>query len=104
MSTYSDEYLEHYADRYIELGLRRLGITLMQYLTNPAVCERAIEQCAEPLVMPQHLKRIERQFEAELQAERELAHLPQRNGVPFEPMHHQTWPRKGNGNFQRRRA
>ena len=32
---YTDEHIEHYADRYIRHGLRDCGVTLIQYLANP---------------------------------------------------------------------
>ena len=33
---YTDEYLNHYADRYVRHGLRECGVTLLQYLADPA--------------------------------------------------------------------
>ena len=33
---YTDEYLNHYADLYVRHGLRDCGVTLTQYLADPA--------------------------------------------------------------------
>lgn len=35
MTTYTDAYLEYYADRYVALYLKGHGITLVQYLAAP---------------------------------------------------------------------
>ncbi|NVE91571.1 hypothetical protein [Vreelandella titanicae] len=52
MRTYSDEHLEYYADRFIRLRIARHGVTLAQYLINPAQFERlALEP--EPLLPAQ---------------------------------------------------
>ena len=32
---YTDEYLNHYADRYVRHGLRDCGVSLLQYLADP---------------------------------------------------------------------
>ena len=32
---YTDEHLNHYADRYVRHGLRDCGVTLLQYLADP---------------------------------------------------------------------
>jgi len=34
-TTFSDEYLEFYADRYVRAGIGIRGVTLLQYLVNP---------------------------------------------------------------------
>lgn len=31
----TDEHLNYYADRYVRLGLRGCGVTLLQYLADP---------------------------------------------------------------------
>lgn len=52
MRTYSDEHLEYYADRFIRLWIARHGVTLAQYLINPAQFDRlALEP--EPLLPAQ---------------------------------------------------
>jgi hypothetical protein len=33
---YSDEYINHHADNYVRHGLRDCGVTLVQYLADPA--------------------------------------------------------------------
>ena len=33
---YTDEHLNHCADRYVRHGLRDCGVSLIQYLANPA--------------------------------------------------------------------
>lgn len=33
---YSDEYLNHHADQYVCYGMRDCGVTLVQYLADPA--------------------------------------------------------------------
>jgi len=35
-------------------------------------------------------------------AEREVAHLPQRNGAPIEPLHHHRYPRRAGNGFLKR--
>ena len=32
---YTDEFLNHHADRYVSHGLRDCGVTLLQYLADP---------------------------------------------------------------------
>jgi|GEM_PF-1113183 hypothetical protein len=39
---YTEQYLEHYADRFVELDLYRHGVTLERYLIDPAGCEFAV--------------------------------------------------------------
>ncbi|MBB3231732.1 hypothetical protein [Halomonas stenophila] len=39
MSIYSNPAVEHYADRFMLLGLARAGINLLQYFANPKRCE-----------------------------------------------------------------
>ncbi|SES24366.1 hypothetical protein SAMN04487958_110117 [Vreelandella subterranea] len=52
MTTYSDETLEQYADRFVQLRLARHGVNLAQYLANPVQFERlALEP--EPLLPAQ---------------------------------------------------
>lgn len=46
MQTYTDEYLEHYAARYVAMYLKGHGITLQQYLVAP---ERYEYLALEPL-------------------------------------------------------
>lgn len=109
---YADEYIEFYAERYIELRLREQGITLLQYLATPLACEAVAERNAarghsEPLILPQQITRMEaqlrRESEAEhwlsrfeavtVQAEQPLAHLPRRDGYIVEKLCHHARPR-----------
>jgi hypothetical protein len=39
---YTEQYLEHYADRFVELDLYSHGVTLERYLFDPAGCEFAV--------------------------------------------------------------
>lgn len=32
---YTDEHLNHYADRYVSHGIKDCGVTLVQYLADP---------------------------------------------------------------------
>ena len=126
MNTYSDAYLEYYADRFVQQRFSsRLGITLPHYLANVERCEQLLMQSSglapEPLLPAQQkamLKIWQRwdtgltdqaeetsddieaqaagwdwrdlldQWREEVEAERALAHLSQRNGAAFEPMRH----------------
>lgn len=39
MKAYSNPHVDHYADRFRLLGLKRLGYNLLQYFANPRRCE-----------------------------------------------------------------
>jgi len=83
---YSDAYLNHYADRFVELRLARHGLSLDQYLANP----RRYEPLAlEPEdLLPQQQEVAQRLSEAELaKLERPLEDMPRRNGAIVEPLH-----------------
>lgn len=118
MTTYSDETLEQYADRFVQLRLARHGVNLAQYLANPVQFERlALEP--EPLLPAQQaaVLRIWQRWDTGLaeqpaaaqessvpdwdwrdllerwhceteQAERAVARMQQRNGAYVEPLHH----------------
>ncbi|WP_435100797.1 hypothetical protein [Arhodomonas sp. AD133] len=95
---YSDEYLDHYADRYCELWLHLHGISLLQYLAAPEACERVARKWSdhpEPCpssILPQEITRAEQALERE--AERGLEHCPRRGGAIVEPLHHHRYPRR----------
>lgn len=73
MKTYSDEYLEHYADRYVALRLKGHGVTLMQYLAAPARYEHL---ALEPLPLLPAQRAVQARLDEEaLRAEAEVAHL-----------------------------
>lgn len=118
MTTYSDETLEQYADRFVQLRLSRHGVNLAQYLANPVQFERlALEP--EPLLPAQQaaVLRIWQRWDTGIaeqpeavqestvpdwdwrdlldrwrteteQAERAVARMQQRNGAYVEPLHH----------------
>ncbi|MEX0732874.1 MAG: hypothetical protein WED00_05835 [Aquisalimonadaceae bacterium] len=104
MNTYPDEYLEHFADRYLELALRWHGISLEQYLACPAACERVAERNAaagrvpEPIILPQQIS------QAQYELERGLESCPRRNGTVIEPLHHHCHPRRSRAADFTRRA
>lgn len=129
---YPDETLDYYADRFIALRLARHGINLAQYLANIERCERlALEP--EPLLPQQQwaaLKLWQQQdtglgmptstelrddwqdwrdllarWRGEAEAlERDVAHLPRRNGAIVEPLAHHRFPRTQACDFKRRTA
>lgn len=94
MTTYPDEYLDHYADRFMELKLTEHKISLLQYLAHPAACERVAERNAaagrapEPMILPQQIT------QAQYELERGLEACASRNGILIEPMHHNRYPKR----------
>lgn len=91
---YSVPYLEHYADRYVELHLKGHGISLEQYLANPQRYEHLADE-------PFPLLPEQRQAQARIDAaevpvpvEAEVDHLPRRNGTVVEILHHHRHPRR----------
>lgn len=69
-ATYPDEYLELWADRYVERGYFYRGVTLMQFLANPLRYEHS-ELYPEPLPLLGRQYRIRsRLIEAEHVARR----------------------------------
>lgn len=87
----SDEELEYYGDRYVELRLKQQGVTFAQYLARPALYEpKALDP--EPLLPAQQRVR------AELA---ETDRLPHRDGHAIEPLHHHRHP-KSDPHFHRR--
>lgn len=94
MKTYSDEYLDHYADRYVAMHLKGHGITLDQFLANPARYEHL---ALEPFPLMPEQKAVRDRLDAQAEAvrvEAEVAHLPRRNGAVVEPLHHHRHPRR----------
>lgn len=128
MTTYTDEYLEHYADRYMALRLRRHGVSLEDYLADPGRYEPlALEPL--PLLPKQRMvaHRLRAQEEAEKlnrafirfartvakeyvaaqkarEAERPVENLPRRNGAVVEPLRHHRWPRRAHKAFFDKKA
>jgi hypothetical protein len=92
MKTYSDEYLEHYADRYVAMHLRGHGITLEQYLAAPARYEHL---ALEPFPLLPEQRAVQERLDTEAaRVEAEVAHLPRRNGAVVEPLHHHRHPKR----------
>lgn len=92
MKTYSDEYLNHYADRYVAMQLKRHGVTLEQYLASPAGYERLALEPFPPL--PAQLA-VQRQIDAETERqEASIEHLPRRDSVAIEPLRHRRFPKR----------
>lgn len=162
MKTYSNPEVDHYADRYLLLGLKRLGYNLLHYFANPRRCEMrdrydrlrldrhgmsfdqfladpergeelalqdepplpsqhaailrlwaqqdtglaAKSRAAEPAPAEwQDWRELVEQWRAEAeQAEAAVAHLPRRNGVIVEPLHHHRHPRRAGADFTKRGA
>lgn len=129
MRTYPDETLEFYGDRFVLLRLARHGVTLAQYLANVDRFERlALEN--EPLLEAQRAPVLrlwadqdtglgvggvsprlsDGQYQdvgellARWKAEREVAHLPQRNGAVIEPLRHHCHPPRSKGCFFNKRG
>ena len=116
MTLYSPHYIDHFCDRFIELDLRRYGLTFEQYLVDPQHAERVyLNAEPRPLLAAQRVvqarldaaaARAEMQSaEAELEdpLEAELSHLPRRNGTCVEPLHHRRYyKRSAKADFRRR--
>ena len=102
--TYSDEYLEFWAELYADNQLWRQGIGLEQFLAAPEeVIDRMAERDTgcyaddyEPLLPAQArvARRIELQTPAGIleQLDRDPT-LVVRNGTYMELLHHRRWPR-----------
>lgn len=102
MKTYRDEYLKHYADRYVAMHLRGHGITLEQYLADPARYE---DLALEPFPLLPAQREIQERLDAEAaRVEAEVAHLPRRNGAVVEVLHHHRHPKRSPLAFFARRA
>ncbi len=92
MKTYSDDYLNHYADRYVALHLKRHGVTLEQYLANPRQYDGLAMLPFPPL--PAQLA-VQRQIDAETERqEASIERLPRRDGVAIEPLRHRRFPKR----------
>ncbi len=95
---WSDAYVEHWAQRYLDNGLSIRGVTLMQFLANPRRYDNG-DQSLDPLPLLGAQRRVQRRL---LMAELGIEHLPQRNGVPFEALKHHRHPRTAAAHFVRR--
>lgn len=92
MTTYSDEYLNHYADRFVAMRLSLYGVRLDQYLANPAHYEAL---AMEPLPLLPQQRAVQARLDEADKVAAEVAHLPQRNGTTVEPLRHHRHPRRG---------
>lgn len=102
MKMYSDAYLNHYADRYVAMQLKRHGVTLDQYLADPAKYDHLEFEPFPPL--PAQLA-VQQQLDADAaRAEREVEHLPRRNGTAIEVLRHHRHHRRTLLSFFTRRA
>ncbi len=102
MTMYTTAYLEHYADQYASAMLYKHGITLDQYLADPARYQELITrpfpllptQTRARLRIIQDEQRAEFRQDVESQLEKELDDFPRNNVRPFEPMRHHRFPKK----------
>lgn len=94
---YPTNYLEHYADLYAKNMLKRHGVSLDQYLADPARYEKLLYQ-PFPLLAEQTRVRVRLiREEIQEQTEEELqASLTLKNEAFVEPMrHHRYRKRRG---------
>lgn len=97
---YPDEYLDHHADEFQRKRIFAHGVTLEQYLSDPARYDH-LEFEPEPLLQEQVAVAL--RFEPEVaQAEATLQELTCRNGTLIEPMHHHRHPRSKTCDFRRK--
>jgi len=67
MTIYNEQYLEHYADRFLELDLYSHGVTLERYLFDPAGCEFAVFEL-RPIIHAAEAEQASSEREAKEQA------------------------------------
>lgn len=105
MSMYHPNYISHYGERFIRLGLSAHGVTFEQYLAAPERYEIKYEEKCRPLLPAQRAVQARLDaisFEVD-RAESELDALPQRNGAAIEPLHHKKlFKRSRKSDFTRR--
>lgn len=115
-----DAYLHHWSDRYIQLGLHKRGVPLLDFLRDPWLYIHPID--LEILfddeegddVRDEYLPLLPRQRAvqsrldveaAEVEAEAGIESLPVRDGHRVEPLHHHRHPRRWRqANFRRRQG
>lgn len=106
MCMYSDEYLDYYADQFMNHRLDKHGVSLTQYLSAPEEFEH-LKLKPFPL-LPAQREAVNRFEEAEAkrikQVEAPVAHLPRRNGAIVETMHHHRHNRRRFGAMFRRQS
>lgn len=67
MPMYTEQYLERYADRFVELDLYSHGVTLERYLFDPAGCEFAVFEL-RPIIRADEAEQASSESEAKEQA------------------------------------
>lgn len=97
MTMHRTAYLEHYADIYAANMLYKHGVSLDQYLADPARYEHLLS-APFPLTPAQTKVRVRLMREDALQQRAEdiaqkLDGLPRNNVRPFEPLRHQRHPK-----------
>lgn len=95
---HSTAYLEHYADKYASAMLHKHGVSLDQYLADPARYEHLLG-APFPLLPAQTRVRVRLIREDVLQQQAEeiaqaLDNLPRIDVRPFEPLRHQRHPKR----------
>ncbi|MDX1755859.1 MAG: hypothetical protein R3175_07365 [Marinobacter sp.] len=94
MTIYATAYLEHYADLYADNMLHRHGVSLDQYLADPARYEHLLH-APFPLLRTQTRTRVRLiREETVAETEAELQDLPRQNGAYIEPLRHNRYPKK----------
>ncbi|KMQ74030.1 hypothetical protein [Marinobacter subterrani] len=111
---YPTAYLEYHADQYAAALLHKQGVSLDQYLADPARYQDLLtrpfpllptqtrvrtrlmreEIKKERLQSTADLVRDELRREIEAQLEQELDGYPRNNVRPFEPMRHHRYPKR----------
>lgn len=98
MTMHRTAYLEHYADIYAANMLYKHGVSLDQYLADPARYEHLLN-APFPLLPAQTRVRVQLMREDALQQRaeeiaEELDNLPRNNVRPFEPLRHHRHPKR----------
>lgn len=91
--TFSDEWIEYWAEQYRLHDIGRHGIRFELFVQIPHRILAALEARGHAPLLP-----AQRQVQARLdgralqaEAERGLEHCPRRGGAIVEPLHHQSW-------------
>lgn len=95
---YSTAYVEYHADQFVAALLHKHGLTLDQYLANPARYQFLLT--ADFPLLPAQTKvrvRLIREEILQEQAEeiaKELDGMPRNNVRPFQPLRHHRYPKR----------
>lgn len=98
MRTYTDEYLNYYADQFVSGRLDRHGVTLDQYLAAPQLYDY-LALMPFPLLPAQQAVKERIETEEAARVEASVAHLVRRNGQIVEPLHHHRHHRRRSAAF-----